>query len=234
MSCCDLHLTVQEEPPITLEIVEATIKPEQSKTVTPTYSEQTVLPDAGMTLGSVIVEPIPDPTERLAITENGSYDVARIGGVDVDVPQGVFPSGTLAIAENGTHNVSEYEFAAIDVPFVLQGRRIVFESIRLTITSTISSNYTNTFRTLSTRVAGALHVSSDNVYAFGATLVEGDISTVKNGIYTLVGGYTGGSWRAARLYQSDTGIEWQVTNGVFDCILPSGCVYDVVFALLDK
>lgn len=85
MSCCDLTLTVQEEDPITLEITEATIKPEQSKTVTPTYSEQTILPDAGMTLGSVTVEPIPDPTDRMTITENGSYDVARIGTADVDV-----------------------------------------------------------------------------------------------------------------------------------------------------
>lgn len=85
MSCCDLTLTVQEEDPITLEIVEAAIKPEQDKTVTPTYSEQTVLPDAGMTLGSVTVEPIPDPTDRMTITENGSYDVARIGTADVDV-----------------------------------------------------------------------------------------------------------------------------------------------------
>lgn len=115
MSCCDLTLTVQEEPPITLEIVEATIKPEQSKTVTPTYSEQTILPDAGMTLGSVTVEPIPSPTDRMTITENGSYDVARIGGVDVEVPQGVFPEGTLEISENGVYDVSAYEYAHTSV-----------------------------------------------------------------------------------------------------------------------
>lgn len=115
MSCCDLHLTVQEEDPITLEIVEATIKPEQDKTVTPTYSEQTVLPDAGMTLGSVTVEPIPSPTDRMTITENGSYDVARLGGVDVEVPQGVFPEGTLEINENGEYEVSAYEYARASV-----------------------------------------------------------------------------------------------------------------------
>lgn len=115
MSCCDLHLTVREEEPITLEIVEATIKPEQDKTVTPTYSEQTVLPDAGMTLGSVTVEPIPEPTDRMTITENGSYDVARIGGVDVEVPQGVFPEGTLEISENGVYDVSAYEYAHTSV-----------------------------------------------------------------------------------------------------------------------
>lgn len=114
MSCCDLTLTVQEEDPITLEITEATIKPEQSKTVTPTYSEQTVLPDAGMTLGSVVVDAIPEPTDRLTITENGSYDVARIGGVDVDVPQGLFPSGTLDIKGNGVANVREYEYVNVD------------------------------------------------------------------------------------------------------------------------
>ena len=115
MSCCDLNLTVHEEDPITLEIVEATIKPEQDKTVTPTYSEQTVLPDAGMTLGSVTVEPIPHPTERMSITENGSYDVARIGGVDVEVPQGVFPEGTLEITENGVYSVEAYASAHVSV-----------------------------------------------------------------------------------------------------------------------
>lgn len=115
MSCCDLILTVQEEDPITLEITEATIKPEQSKTVTPTYSEQTILPDAGMTLGSVTVEPIPEPTDRMTITENGSYDVARLGGVYVEVPQGVFPEGTLEITENGTYSVEAYASAQVSV-----------------------------------------------------------------------------------------------------------------------
>lgn len=84
----DIELEIVEDSEdIELEIVEAKLKPEQSKRVIPGYSEQTVLPDAGMTLGSVTVDPIPEPTERLTITENGEYDVARIGSVDVDVPQ---------------------------------------------------------------------------------------------------------------------------------------------------
>ena len=85
MATADIVLTIDQEPEISLTVTEAKLKPEQSKTVIPSYDAQTVLPDAGMTLGSVTVEPIPDPTERMSITENGSYDVARIGTADVDV-----------------------------------------------------------------------------------------------------------------------------------------------------
>lgn len=114
MGTPDIVLTIDQEPEISLNVTEAKLKPEQSKSVTPSYEAQTVLPDAGMTLCSVTVEPIPEPTDRLTITENGSYDVARIGGVDVDVPQGVFPSGTLDINGNGVANVREYEYVNVD------------------------------------------------------------------------------------------------------------------------
>lgn len=122
MATADIMLTINPEPEISLNVTEAKLKPEQDKTVTPTYSEQTVLPDAGMTIGSVTVEPIPEPTERLSITENGAYDVARFGGVDVEVPQGVFPSGMLEVTENGTYDVSEYENASVNVPIEYDGR----------------------------------------------------------------------------------------------------------------
>ena len=113
----DIELEIVEDSEdIELEIVEAKLKPEQSKRVIPGYSEQTVLPDPGMTLGSVTVEAIPEPTERLDITENGEYDVARIGMVDVDVPQGVFPEGTLDILENGTYDVERFASATVEVP----------------------------------------------------------------------------------------------------------------------
>lgn len=114
MGTPDIVLTVEQEPEITLTVTEAKLKPEQSKTVTPSYDAQTVLPDAGMTLGSVTVEPIPELTDRMTITENGAYDVTRIGGVDVDVPQGLFPSGTLDIKGNGVANVREYEYVNVD------------------------------------------------------------------------------------------------------------------------
>ena len=81
----DITLTVVEEQPITLTYVEAAIKPEQVKDVTPTYEAQTVLPDDGMTLGRVNVAAIPDPTEEETFTENGDYNVARIGTAHVDV-----------------------------------------------------------------------------------------------------------------------------------------------------
>lgn len=58
----DIELEIVEDSEdVELEIVEAKLKPEQSKRVIPGYSEQTVLPDPGMTLGSVTVEAIPEP-----------------------------------------------------------------------------------------------------------------------------------------------------------------------------
>lgn len=81
----DITLTVVEEQPITLTYVEAAIKPEQTKSVVPEYEPQTVLPDDGMTLGRVNVAAIPDPTDEETITENGDYNVARIGTAHVDV-----------------------------------------------------------------------------------------------------------------------------------------------------
>lgn len=81
----DITLTVVEEQPIGLTYVEAAIKPEQVKSVTPSYEAQTVLPDDGMTLGRVNVAAIPDPTDEVTITENGDYNVKRIGTAHVDV-----------------------------------------------------------------------------------------------------------------------------------------------------
>ena len=81
----DITLHVVEPSPIKLKYVEAAIKPEQTKDVVPSYEAQTVLPDAGMTLGRVNVAAIPDPTDEVTITENGDYNVARIGTAHVDV-----------------------------------------------------------------------------------------------------------------------------------------------------
>lgn len=80
-----IELTVSEPTAIELEVIEAKIKPEQTKTVTPTYEAQTVLPDAGTTLGQVNVEAIPDPTAIKEIDSNGDHDVRRYGTARVDV-----------------------------------------------------------------------------------------------------------------------------------------------------
>ena len=65
-------------------------KPDQTKTVTPTKSTQTVTPDSGYELSSVTVNPIPsqyiEPTGSLSITQDGTYDVTNYATVDVSVP----------------------------------------------------------------------------------------------------------------------------------------------------
>jgi hypothetical protein len=128
----DITLTVHENEQIRLAYVEAKIKPEQAKSVTPGYEPQVVFPDAGMTLNRVDVAAFPEPTDSLAITGNGSYDVARIGTADVNVPQGVFPSGTLALTANGIFSVEQYANVSINVPEIIGGNYAVVKKIRIT------------------------------------------------------------------------------------------------------
>ena len=82
----NIELVISESPvSLDFEFVEAKVKPETFIRVTPTYETQILTPQAGTTFGHVIVEPIPDPTAVLEITENGQYNVARIGTVSVNV-----------------------------------------------------------------------------------------------------------------------------------------------------
>ena len=125
----DLTWDLAEEPTLEWDIIDAVAKPEQTKSVTPRYEQQTVTPDEGFTLRSVIVGAIPDPTATIDIDENGDYDLARIGTAHVAVPQGVFPAGTKNITQNGVENVRDFEQVDVQVP---QG---VFPSGTKTITA---------------------------------------------------------------------------------------------------
>lgn len=73
----EISMRVVEDEPVRMTYVEAKLKPEQSKTVTPTDEGLTVLPDEGSVLSSVVVNPIPEATEDIDITTNGDHDVRK-------------------------------------------------------------------------------------------------------------------------------------------------------------
>ena len=73
----EIRMRVVEDEPVRMTYVEAKLKPEQSKTVTPTDEGLTVLPDEGSVLSSVVVNPIPEATEDINITANGDHDVRK-------------------------------------------------------------------------------------------------------------------------------------------------------------
>lgn len=96
----------------------------QEKSVTPTKSEQAVVPDTGFDgLSRVNVEAIPEqyiiPEGTKSITKNGSHDVKEVASVNVNVPipEGyIQPSGTKDVTENGMHDVTEYASVNVAVP----------------------------------------------------------------------------------------------------------------------
>lgn len=112
----NITLHVAEPDAVTLRYVEAKIKPEQVGSAVPGWEPQTVTPDPGCVFSRVEIAGMPEPTEEQDITENGEYHVERIGVVNVDVPQGVFPSGTREITENNvTVDVENYKNAHVEI-----------------------------------------------------------------------------------------------------------------------
>lgn len=122
----DIVLTVQEEPDITLEYVEAAIKPETVGHVTPKRQAQTVYPASGTVFGSVEVEPSPDPIlQNTSITPTKQKQTATadsgfdgLGTVEVEPipPEYIIPQGKTKITQNVTgFDVSQYAEVDVDV-----------------------------------------------------------------------------------------------------------------------
>lgn len=90
----------------------------QSKTITPTKSVQTLVPDPGYTgMSQVTVESIPSsyiiPSGTLNISSNSVYNVDSYANVNVSVnvsfPEGaIVPSGTYTVSSIGTFDIKNY------------------------------------------------------------------------------------------------------------------------------
>lgn len=86
----------------------------QSKTVTPSESQQTISPDSGYSgLSVVTVDPIPSeyvkPSGTLSITENGSHDVTNYASAEVNVPStGINTGDATANAGDLVKNKTAY------------------------------------------------------------------------------------------------------------------------------
>ena len=173
----DIRLTIQEESPLKMVITEASVKPEQIKSATPTYEAQTILPDNGYVLSEVDIAPIPDPTTEVTIVNNGDHDVRRIGTAHVAVPQGVFPAGELSITDDGTYDVTQY--AAVSVTAdkstgataaesdIAQGKTAAVNGTMITGTYVMPDEYC---------IGGSLLDKSLVGYHFPKNHVSGDLS----------------------------------------------------------
>ena len=83
----------------------------QTKTVTPTKSQQSVSPDSGYDgLSGVTVNAIPDnyviPTGTVNITTNGTHDVSGKASVNVNVPGKEEQTKSVTITANGTVKIT--------------------------------------------------------------------------------------------------------------------------------
>lgn len=224
----DITMTVEEEPVVNMTYVEGKLKPEVVGQVTPAYEPQRVTPPAGSVFSAVEVGAIPEPTETETYTENGTYNVSRIGTAVIQVPQGVFPAGTLQITANGPYDVKSYETADINVPveWVSPSGQARLVTQRVTLQEDFSGQAT-AFIPIITALAG-IDANHQDVVINTLAMVSEPQTPATNEIRELAIGYTAGL-RYKRIYWN--GSKWVatiVTNTYFNVVAKAGSVYELV------
>ena len=80
----------------------------QEKTITPTTTQQEVIPDSDYNgLGKVIVNAVDSSIDENIKSSNIKKDITILG-VEGTLEEGITPSGELSITQNGTYDVTEY------------------------------------------------------------------------------------------------------------------------------
>lgn len=209
------------------EFVAAAIKPEIVGKAVPSYEKQVLHPDPGCVFGSMEIEAIPEPTEQMDIFTNGEYHVERIGIVKVQVPQGVFPSGTLPVGTNGLYNVSEYEYADVSVPVEwvspAGGLRMVRKEI------VFQEHYEAQGTQFIPYCVNLANGAGQNIiFTTLALKAPGSDNRINNEIMDMVFGYTTG-FRYRRTYWNGSAwVSAATLNTYFAAAVQAGSVYELI------
>lgn len=222
--------TLEEEPVYEAELVEAKVKPEQVRTVTPTAEGFDVTPDPGCVLRKVTVEPIPALTAEDTAAANGDYDVERLKTLHVQVPQGVFPAGELLMDRNGTEDCSGYASVRVAVPERLDGAVVTAERKRVTVTEAFAGTLNQVLAALfalATQGGESVAVNVDGMLYVGLVSADG----AENQLVTWGGHYNSGVRSIARRYNANGQVTIQSSPAVnsYMVTLPAGAVYDVLW-----
>lgn len=235
----DILLTVQEEPDITLEYVEAAIKPETVGHAVPKRQAQTVYPASGTVFGSVEIDPIPDPIlqntsitptkQKQTVTADSGFD--GLGTVEVEpIPsEYIIPQGKTIIPQNGTFNVSQYEEVEVSVPVILNAPRFEVKKKRVTFVKSTGSlsgalGYLCRLTKTSNTVTGLCFyvVEKQNEWA------DGDYLWGETGYEPY--GQNGGTWKSRySKYNGATFVESSGANGNVNGTINAGDVVDIFY-----
>lgn len=236
----ELHVT--EPSPVALMVHTGKSKPElQSKTVTPTETQQAITADDGYDgLNRVDVNPIPSqyivPSEALDITENGNgIDVTSKASVNVNVPippEYIVPTGDKNITENGTYDISQYATATVNVgggEWVSPTGRTTFLYKRVTL----DEDFNGTVAAFLQKLATLVNVT--NFLCVGASLVElGGIEDIYE-VGDVIVGYLATAYRSR--FWRFTASGWRPFDGSnpnVNTVAQKNSVYEVVGFVLSN